>query len=252
MEVAVTMKAYFLGTMGWYDTALGNTLSVLLDTAKAYIVFDAGGGFYKLDRYIKENKPIIVLLSHFHLDHIIGLHALNKFNFIQGINVFGPKGVRRIFEVIINTPYSMPVNRLKTKITVKEFSNDLKLPVDIKYKKLLHSTVCYGYRVLAEGKSVVFCTDTGSCKNVGLLAKNADVLISESSLAPDQVDNNWPHLNPQQAALIAKQAKVKKLFLAHFDAAVYLTNKDKDMAQKSARKIFKNTIAARDNLSLEV
>jgi ribonuclease Z len=246
------MKIHFLGTNGWYDTKLGNTLSILLDTDKAYIVFDAGGGFYKLDGYIKENKPIIVLLSHFHLDHIIGLHALNKFNFIQGINVFGPKGVSKIFEVIINTPYSMPVKRLKTKITVKEFSNNLKFPVDIKYKKLLHSTVCFGYRVFAEGKSVVFCTDTGVCRNLSLLAKGADILITESSLAPGQVDNSWPHLNPQQAALIAKQAKVKKLFLTHFDAGVYLTNKDRMMAQKSARKIFENTRAARDNLSLEV
>lgn len=47
------MKLHFLGTNGWFDTRLGNTLSVLLDTAKAYIVFDAGGGFYKLDKYIK-------------------------------------------------------------------------------------------------------------------------------------------------------------------------------------------------------
>lgn len=246
------MKAYFLGTMGWYDTALGNTLSVLLDTAKAYIVFDAGGGFYKLDKYIKKNKPIILLLSHFHLDHIIGLHALAKFNFIQGINVFGPKGVDKVFKGIINTPYSMPVKKLKTKITVKKFSNDLKLPVDIKYKKLLHSTVCYGYRVLAEGKSVVFCTDTGSCKNVGLLAKNADVLISESSLAPDQVDNNWPHLNPQQAARIAKISRCKQLALVHFDASIYLNRADKEKAQAAARKIFRNTLAANDGLTISL
>lgn len=246
------MKIRFLGTNGWFDTKIGNTLSILLDTTKAYIVFDAGGGFYKLDKYIKKNKPIILLLSHFHLDHIIGLHVLNKFNFIQGINVLGPEGVRKVFNVIINAPYSMPVKRLKTKITVKEFSNNLKFPVDIKYRKLLHSSVCYGYRVLAEGKLVVFCTDTGVCRNLSLLAKGADILITESSLAPGQVDNNWSHLNPQQAAWVAKNVKAKRLVLAHFDAGVYLANKDRILAQSAARKIFKNTVAARDNLSLEV
>ena len=146
----------------------------------------------------------------------------------------------------------MPVKRLKTKITVKEFSNNLKFPVDIKYRKLLHSSVCYGYRVLAEGKSVVFCTDTGVCRNLGLLAKGADILITESSLAPGQVDNNWPHLNPQQAAGIAKNAKVKRLFLVHFDAGIYLTNKDRILAQSATRKIFKNTLAARDGLGLSI
>jgi len=243
------MKLYFLGTNGWYDTDSGNTLSVLLDTGKAYVIFDAGGGFYKLDKYIKDNKPIILLLSHFHLDHIIGLHALNKFNFIQGISVFGPKGVSRIFKVIINTPYSMPVKMLKTKITVREFSNNLKLPVDIRYRKLLHSSACYGYRVFAEGKSVVFCTDTGPCRNLELLAKGADILITESSLPPGKIDNHWPHLNPQQAARIAKNAKVKRLILAHFDAGIYLTNKDRILAQSASRKIFKNTLAAKDGLT---
>jgi len=246
------MKLHFLGTNGWYDTRLGNTLSILLDTDQAYIVFDAGGGFYKLDRYIKEDKPIIVLLSHFHLDHIIGLHALAKFNFIQGIKVFGPKGIKKLFNIIINTPYSMPVNKLKTKLTVNEFSNNLKLPVDIEYKELRHVGVCYGYRVSVDNKSVVFCTDTGPCRNLNLLAKGADILITESSLPPGQVDNNWPHLNPQQVALIAKQAKVNKLFLAHFDAGVYLTNKDKILAQSAARKIFENTWAAKDGLSVRI
>jgi len=246
------MKLHFLGTSGWFDTKLGNTLSVLLDTARAYIVFDAGGGFYKLDKYIKENKPVILLLSHFHLDHIIGLHALNKFNFIQGINVFGPKGVKKVFELIINTPYSMPLRRLKTKITVKEFSNNLKLPVVIESRKLLHSSTCYGYKVSAEGKSVVFCTDTGACRNLSLLAKGADILITESSLAPGKVDNNWPHLNPQQAARVAKDAKVKRLFLAHFDSGIYLTNKDRILAQSAARNVFKNTVAVHDDYSFEV
>ena len=244
------MKIHFLGTNGWYDTSLGNTLSILLDTDQAYIVFDAGGGFYKLDGYVKENKPIIVLLSHFHLDHVIGLHALAKFNFTQGIKIFGPRGIKRLFNVVINAPYSKPFNRLKTKLMVNEFSNNLKLPVNIEYRELRHVGVCYGYRVSADNKSIVFCTDTGPCRNLDLLAKGADILITESSLPPGVIDNHWPHLNPQQAALIAKQAKVKKLILTHFDSGLYLTNKDKALAQKTARKIFKNTVAAKDGLSL--
>jgi ribonuclease BN (tRNA processing enzyme) len=240
------MKLIFLGTSGWFDTPLGNTLSVLLDTPAAYIVFDAGGGFYKLDSYIKSNKPVIVLLSHFHLDHIIGLHALAKFNFKQGIKFFGPPGIKKLFNQVINYPYSMPANKLKTKITINEFSNNLKLPVDVKYRQLRHIGVCYGYRVSVNNQSVVFCTDTGPCGNLNCLAKGADILITESSLPAGKIDNHWPHLNPQQAALIAKQSKVKKLFLVHFDSGIYLTRNDRMIAQQSARKIFKNTLAAKD------
>ena len=246
------MKIYFLGTMGWFDTKLGNTLCVLVDTGKEYIIFDAGTGFSKIDNYIKDKRPIYLFLSHFHLDHIIGLHALNKFSFPQGINVFGPKGIKKMFGLVINAPYSKPIHKLKSKIKIAEISRKTKFPFDIQYKKLLHITVCYGYRLAAGGNSMAFCTDTGPCKAISSLAGNADVLIAESSLPPGTVDKGWPHLNSEQAARIAKTSKVKKLVLVHFDAGDYPKESDITLAEKSARKIFKNTIAARDGFSLVI
>ncbi|MCX5706415.1 MAG: ribonuclease Z, partial [Candidatus Omnitrophica bacterium] len=168
------MKLHFLGTNGWYDTKLGNTLSVLLDTDKAYVVFDAGGGFYKLDKYIKNNKPIILLLSHFHLDHIIGLHTLNKFRFAQGIDIYGPPGLKTLFKKVINKPYTIPIRQLHFRVRLHEIGHSVLLPEGIHYKSLKHSTVCYGYTVLGEGKKLAFCTDTGLCKNLILLVQDSD------------------------------------------------------------------------------
>jgi len=246
------MKVYFLGTNGWCDTDLGNTLCVLVETGKAYIVFDAGNGLFKLDKYIKDKRPIYLFLSHFHLDHIIGLHSLNKFNFAQGINVFGPKGIKEMFKLIINTPYSKPVRKLKTKINIVQINKKSKFPFDITFLDLFHTVQCYGYRLRADNKVLAFCTDTGPCKGINVLAKDADFLITESSLPPGKIDLKWPHLNPEQAARIARDAKVKKLALAHFDAGVYLNEKDKNRAQKVARGIFRNTIAAKDQLALTI
>jgi len=241
------MKVCFLGTNGWYDTKLGNTLCVLVESSKAYIIFDAGNGLYKLNKYIKDKRPIYLFLSHFHLDHIIGLHTLNKFNFPQGINVFGPKGIKEMFKLIINTPYSMPVSKLKTRVRIKEIDKNLKLPFEISFKELFHSTKCYGYRLTVDGKTIAFCTDTGPCKNIVELSKGVDLLIAESSLSSGKVDTGWPHLNPQQAAKIARDGKVKKLVLVHFDPKNYLQTIDIKFAEKASRKIFKNSIAAKED-----
>ena len=47
---------------------------------KSYdIIFDAGNGIAKADRYISQEKPVLLFLSHFHIDHIAGLHTLVKF-----------------------------------------------------------------------------------------------------------------------------------------------------------------------------
>ena len=77
------MKVTFLGTNGWYDTDTGNTLCILIESERAFIVLDAGNGIWKLDRSINDRKPIYLFLSHFHLDHVIVLHVLNIFNFAQ-------------------------------------------------------------------------------------------------------------------------------------------------------------------------
>ncbi len=72
------MKIIFLGTNGWYTTQTGNTPAVLIDSKNHYVVFDAGNGIYKLDQYITEPKPISLFISHFHIDHVSGLHSLGK------------------------------------------------------------------------------------------------------------------------------------------------------------------------------
>ncbi|MBP1737825.1 MAG: seceted metal-dependent hydrolase of the beta-lactamase superfamily, partial [Deltaproteobacteria bacterium] len=81
------MKIIFLGTNGWYDTQTGNTLSILLATREHNIVLDAGNGFTKLDRVLSNSLPIFLFLSHFHLDHLIGLHTLFKFSFSQKLTL---------------------------------------------------------------------------------------------------------------------------------------------------------------------
>ncbi len=75
---------------------------MLIDTEECHIVLDAGNGFYKIDELIKDEKPIYVFLSHPHLDHISGLHTLNKYKFTQGIKIFGQPGTKDLLDRIIS------------------------------------------------------------------------------------------------------------------------------------------------------
>lgn len=88
------MKVTFLGTNGWYDTVTGNTCSVLVQSAEYDIIFDAGNGIAKADRYITQKKPVYLFLSHFHIDHIAGLHTLCKFRLRKGLKIFSLREVR--------------------------------------------------------------------------------------------------------------------------------------------------------------
>jgi ribonuclease BN (tRNA processing enzyme) len=241
------MKVIFLGTNGWYDTQVANTTCVLVETEQNYLILDAGFGFHKVDRYIRSHKPIRLFLSHLHLDHIIGLHVLPKFRFAQGIDIYVPHGMKKFLMSFMSKPYTKPLEELPTKIMIYELGKDAAPDSDFKFRKLRHPVLCYGYRFGLEGKTVAYCTDTGVCKAIYALAKDADLLISECSFKSGGIIRNAIHLNPYAAARIARLSKAKRLALIHFDATLYTSLKDRDEAEGKAKKIFKDTVAAQDD-----
>lgn len=247
------MKIIFLGTNGWYNTETGNTPCVLVDTNSAYIVFDAGDGIHKLDQYITVNKPIYVFLSHFHLDHISGVHILNKFRFKQGIRIYGQGGTKEVLNCIIDHPFTNPLSKVPVKVKIKELSEGIhRIPFSTTCRWLVHADPCFGYRINIDGKVITYCTDTGICNNTLELAKEADILIHDCAEKVEQRSWKWPHTTPLEAAEQAKKARVKQLVLFHFSAAVYKTVEERKEAEKYARATFKNTVAATDGLEINI
>jgi len=247
------MKIIFLGTNGWYDTSTGNTSCILIESEHYYIILDAGNGFHKLDRYLKKDKPVLLFLSHFHLDHIVGLHILDKFSFKKGLRIYGPKGTRGILETIANKPFTIPLSDLSFKVEALELPKQKQeLPFQVECMDLLHYSLTLGYRLDLEGKIIGYCPDTGYCENAVKLARGADLLIAECSLKPGEYDTEWPHLNPQYASRIAKEAEVGQLALVHFDASRYPTLDSRKEAESEARKIFPNSIATKDDMEIQI
>ncbi|MFX1419245.1 MAG: MBL fold metallo-hydrolase [Promethearchaeota archaeon] len=245
------MKIIFLGTNGWYATNLGNTTSILICSENFYIILDAGDGIYKIDQYIVDEKPIILLLSHVHLDHIIGLHIFAKFRFNQEFKIYGYNGTKKQVNQIIKHPYSSPFNEIPLKVQIHELNegkHNIGFPITCKY--LVHADPCLGYRLELENKIITYCTDTGLSPNLFELAKDADIFITECSYKPGQEDWGWPHLKPEEAAEVAVKSKVKKLVLTHFDASYYKNMHDRKIAEQKAKKIFPETIIAFDDLEL--
>lgn len=250
------MKIVFLGTNGWYTNPTGNTASILIDSKNYYVVLDAGNGIYKLDHYIREDKPIFLFISHFHIDHVSGFHTLNKFRFKQGLDISIGNGRRKDFETLVAPPYTIGfknkpenVTNLPFEIRLHELSEkNNKLPFPISCIELFHAYKNHGYRFGLEGKIIAYSGDTGICDNSLRLAKDADVLIHECSWLDERENDKWGHVDPITAAKLARRSGVKKLILTHFDASVYTSLEKRDEAEQKAKKIFPNTTAAIDDM----
>ena len=247
------MKVTFLGTNGWYDSVTGNTVSVLVQSEDYDIIFDAGNGIAKADRYITQDKPVYLFLSHMHIDHIAGLHTLCKFRFRKGLKVFTQAGTHGMLETFVSEPYTVPFRKLPFRNEVRELAAGThQLPFTVTCLPLVHPAPCFGYRLELDRKIITYCTDTGVCDNAVTLARDADLLITECGLKPGEESPGWPHLNPETAISIAKRAGVRKLALTHFGAEVYRTLEERKAVEERFAPGCPGLVVATDDLTIEV
>lgn len=118
--------------------------------------------------------------------------------------------------------------------------------LEVDGKKIKYEDVSYEQ----EGRKVVYSGDTSPCPSVAKHAKQADVLIHESTFSEEEkaVAAQKKHSTALQAATIAKKAKAKKLVLIHF------SNRYEDRAPllEEAKKEFAETIIAQEGMEIEV
>ncbi|MCH9610223.1 MAG: Ribonuclease Z [Chlamydiales bacterium] len=113
------------------------------------------------------------------------------------------------------------------------------------------SVVIDGEKVLLEdvswvrkGDSVVYVSDTRFCQQAIDIAKDAKILLCESTYMEEhqKLAKKHFHLTAKQAATIAKEADVEKLILTHFSARYLKTAP----FVKEAQEVFANVEAAED------
>ena len=247
------MKVTFLGTNGWYDTGTGNTCSVLIQAKDYDIILDAGNGIAEADHYIAQDRPAFLFISHFHIDHIVGLHTLVKFRFLKGLKIFGQVGTAAVLNTFVAEPFTVPLTRLPYPVSIMELEEgEHAIPFTVECLPLIHPAPCYGYRLTLDDKVVTYCIDTGICDNAITLARDADLLITECGLKPGQESPDWPHLNPENAIDIAQKAHAKRLALMHFGAEVYRTLDDRCAVQKQFEKAYPGLVVATDALTIDI
>ena len=116
-------------------------------------------------------------------------------------------------------------------------------------KKILLDDVSW----IKPGRKIVYSGDCAPSENLIKVAKDADLLIHESTFANDKEDEakERMHTTSKQAAMIAKQSNVKKLVLTHISPRYSEEESIKNLLG-DAKSVFNNTIVANDGLIVEV
>lgn len=139
----------------------------------------------------------IVLVTHFHGDHFLGLPFLFlEYAYLtarqQDLTVVGPPGVQNMVEGVAEMAYPGMTQREAgyRRLYIEAQPGDEKTVGDLTIRALPMNhaqgkLTCLGYRVAVGDKVIAYTGDTMFCQGIFDLAENADVLVIDCSYSQE-------------------------------------------------------------------
>jgi phosphoribosyl 1,2-cyclic phosphodiesterase/CheY-like chemotaxis protein len=248
------MLVRFWGTRGSIATPGGSTLryggntpcvEVMSDSGTTLLI-DAGTGALALGKSLMEQGRAArghILISHTHWDHIQGLPFFAPL-FVTDAewHIYGPRGMGQTLQDVLAAQmdysyFPVALNAFTAKLHYHEvveggFSIE---NIWITTQYLNHPALTVGYRLEADGASMVYASDhephdrraaegrleageSGDAAHVEFL-RGADLVLHDAqyTTAEYPAKIGWGHSTIEYAVAVAMAAKVKKLALFHHD-----------------------------------
>jgi len=234
------VKIRFWGTRGSIPTPGqrtvrygGNTACVeVRDATDHLLVLDAGTGLRELGIKLNGTSPLTVdlFLSHLHWDHIQGIPFFRPaYDPKSTLRLYGPTQHRPLRELLglgMDDPFfPVDLEGLPVHLEVHEVESGSSRrvgPYTVRATKIFHPAPALAYRIEADGRSLVYATDTedpfsGQPNPVVELAKDADALIHDGQYLDTDFKPGWGHSTIATALDVARRAHTKRLVLYHHD-----------------------------------
>jgi phosphoribosyl 1,2-cyclic phosphodiesterase len=234
------VKIRFWGTRGSIPTPGmrtvrygGNTACVeVRDSTGELLVLDAGTGLRELGLSLngQGTKRMELLLSHLHWDHIQGIPFFRPaYDPTMKVRIHGPaqqKPLRDMLGIGMDDPFfPVDLDGLPAQLEINDLESGAEKqlgPYLVRTTKVFHPAPCLAYRVEADGRALVYATDTedpfsGKPNPVVTLAKGAHTLIHDAQFLESDFKKTWGHSTIDTAIDVAVAAGVERLVLYHHD-----------------------------------
>jgi phosphoribosyl 1,2-cyclic phosphodiesterase len=240
----------------------GNTACVAVRFGDQLIVLDGGSGLRQLGAGTRAPLEATLLFGHLHWDHIQGVPFFGPlFHPQTRLTLVGPAGLREALAAQMSGP-SFPVrlDQLPAQLRFETLAPGACLELgDVRFATapLRHPGGGLAWRLERDGVALAYVCDTeapadGVDEAHVALAMGADLLIHDAQYLPEEYPAKvgWGHSTFVAAAGLARAAGVRQLVLTHHDPA----RDDLAVArlERRARRLFPETLAAREGLSLTV
>lgn len=222
------------------------SILITLDSGR-HLMLDCGHGATRQLVRADVNPAEVgdLFLTHLHHDHVCELPFFVITGWILNrtgaLNIFGPDGTKTMvghlfengaFDADIRARGAYPLRQanieaIRPKVTQYDqglvFADD-EIRVTAAHMDHIPRDIspCFGFRIEAEGKVVVFSGDTAPCDNILTLSRDADLLIHECTFTEAFIEHRrksqvgtFSHTSPHDLGKLAVAAGVKQVVATH-------------------------------------
>jgi phosphoribosyl 1,2-cyclic phosphodiesterase len=245
----------------------GHTACFEVYTPSTQLFIDGGSGLRRAGEQLMLGPcgagkgDVHIFMTHFHWDHLIGLPFFtpifvpgNKIHF-YAVQKDLEENVRRIF---CKPNFPVSYEHLSSKILFHKLAprEPFKLgDIAITPYRLDHPDECWGYKMVAHGRTLAHCVDSESIrvsredlKDDLPLYQNIDTLIFDAQYtfleAAERI--NWGHGSGPVGIDIAMREKIKRVLFIHHDPAA---SNEKIIAAETQTRNYYEMLIADDNTS---
>lgn len=226
-----------------YSEFGGDTSCYLVeDRNGSCVIVDAGSGLRRADLLLRERgdlRPVLMLLTHYHLDHLVGLPQFSLlYNPEAIVEIAAPHGSHDVMSVLnrlIAEPFwPVTLGSMKARIRFTDLPADggrgrVHGGLSYHWCPVHHPGACMAYRFDEEatGQSIVIATDvewaaaSAAEKSIFLALCSkptpADVLVFDGHIIPEQYSQykGWGHSRWTDCVDIVKKTGVRRLLVTH-------------------------------------
>jgi ribonuclease BN (tRNA processing enzyme) len=220
-------EVVLLGSGGWIPTAARATCSALVRSGDHALVIDAGTGIGRLverPQLLEGVRRMDILLTHFHLDHVVGLSYLPALSLPTPPTVHGPGEwlygleTAEVLGRLVGHPlFAVDLEALVAGV---EELGETTLPLgsfEVATRvQPHHNDPTLAFRV---DDLLTYCTDTSYDEGNAGLARGSRILVHEAWYTEDAPREEATHSSAREAARIARDAAVERLVLIHIRPA---------------------------------
>lgn len=206
----------------------GSTSCYLVRAGNETVILDAGTGLLRAPSSFA--KPPVLLLSHLHLDHVMGLGMYGRLS-RRGAETYlyvparDAEEAQRLLGGLYAPPYwPLELTRYAGTLHVEAMPSVLHVgPVAVETMEGSHPGESLVFRLRYAGKTLVYATDfeheTSSFDRLTRFAKGADLLLYDAQYSEEEYETRrgFGHSTPQRGMELLQRSGAKRLLLIHHD-----------------------------------